>query len=103
MTTICEDSSLDIRVRPKDKAGQPFLPTEMRFKVTNPDTDTELLAYQTFSPQLVSDITVPATVNNITSGQSMERRKVIVEANYSTDTAKVVAKAIYWVREVETI
>jgi hypothetical protein len=64
---------------------EPFTPTTVRFRVHDPETALELLAWIDLSPDSTVNVVIPATVNRIVDdSKAYEMRIVTVQSDHDT-------------------
>jgi hypothetical protein len=57
-------------------------PTNARYRVDDPDSGCEKVAWTAISPAATANVVIPASANECNSCQPMERRELIVQADY---------------------
>jgi hypothetical protein len=75
-------------------------PTSARYRIDNPDNDTEVLAWTTLTPATTNSITVTGVQNAIVSNCSRdERRQLIVEGDTGLSTQYRITKD-WWIKNL---
>lgn len=86
MQTIPEKSRQGFSFIFEDEELEPFVPDTVRYRVHDPETDVELLAWTEVPPESTVTVIVPATVNRIVDdNKTYELRVVTVQSDYDTD------------------
>jgi hypothetical protein len=75
-------------------------PTSARYRIDDPDRDSEILAWTTLTPATSNSITVTGAQNAIVSNCSRdERRQLIVEGNTGLSTQYRMTKD-FWIKNL---
>ena len=96
--TTPENAAVLFGVKCYTDTAEPWVlvtPTTLRYRVDNPEFDTEILAWTTVTPASSATITVTGAQNAITSGASRERRRLTVQADADLSTACVAEREYY--------
>lgn len=93
---VNESSSATFTARFYSDAWVATAPTSARFRIDNPDNDTQILDWTTLTPATSNSIAVTGAQNAIVYDCSREeRRQITVEANAGLSTQYQVSKDWY--------
>jgi hypothetical protein len=77
-------------------------PTSARYRIDNPDSDTEIVGWQTLSPATSNTITVTGVQNAVVCDSSRdERRQLTVEATHASTTW--ISTKDWWIKNLSGI
>jgi hypothetical protein len=86
MLTIREKSRQKFTVVFEDEDRRRFTPTTIRYRLHDKDSEQELIAWTSVTPQSSVEITIPATANRILDDdQRYETRVLTIQSDYDTD------------------
>jgi hypothetical protein len=85
MLTIPEQSRQGFAFIFEDENLESFVPATVRFRVHDPETALELIAWAEVTPDSTVNVVIPATVNRILDdSKAYEMRTVTVQSDYDT-------------------
>ena len=91
---VCQDgSAIPFALKCYTDSSEPWaltVPTSIRYRVENPETRCEIVAWTSVSAASSATITVTGAQNTISCGD--ERRRLVVEADHGLSTATVATR-----------
>jgi hypothetical protein len=84
--TVQEKSRAGFAFIFEDEELQAFIPTTVRYRLHDPDSNRELIAWTSVEPSAEILVVIPATANDIEDANlAFERRILTVQSDYDTD------------------